>query len=296
MRPAELRVPVEGGHLAVRDHGGTGRHVVLVHEVCDNSAQWDNLAPLLAQHAHVVSIDLRGHGQTTAAMGDLGQVARDFAALADHLGGSLVLVGHHWGGDICAYVADELPHLIDALCVIDSPISLSAGEARELVDYVAQKPVLDTVVSRLALGRTGLGPVQLGNFIDATAAVVANDWINPPMTAEEALTLITRSIHHGPGILWTRVPTRETLEAYTRHSTRRRFSLDHFTDQPWPVWILQPTDGDYPSNAPALQELVTGRPGWAMRHLPGGAHCWYTHPEAVCNTLARLLDDLPATA
>lgn len=296
MRPAELRVPVEGGHLAVRDHGGAGRHVVLVHEVCDNSTQWDNLAPLLARHAHVLSVDLRGHGQTTAGMSDLSQLPDDFAALARHLGGNLVLVGHHWGGDLCAYIADELPHLIDALCVIDSPIALSAGEAYELVEYVAQEPVLDTVVSRLALGHTGLGSVQLGNFIDATAAVVANDWMNPPMTAEEAMTLVTRSIHHGPGSLWTRVPTRETLEAFTRNYTRRRFTLDHFTDQPWPVWILQPTDGDYGSNAPALQKLVTDRPGWAMRHLPGGAHCWFTQPEAVCDVLARLLHELPAPA
>lgn len=295
MQPADLRIPVAGGHLAIRDHGGTGRHVVLIHDVGDNCTQWDKLAPLLARHARVLSIDLRGHGQTTATLHHLDQLLDDFAAMAKLLAiERFVLVGHHWGGNVGALLADHHPDLVDALCVIDSPIMLPALQYRELLDYISQESVIDSVVERLALGVTGVGEVQLGNFVDATSAVVANDWLNPPMTSAEAESLIRRSIHHGPGELWARVPTRETVVSYVRGALGvRPFTLERFAEEPWPVWILQPADGDYTSGVKMLDELAGRLPGWAAEQIPGGSHCWFTHPRAVCDTLSYLLSVLP---
>ena len=295
MEPAELRIAVAGGHLAARDHGGSGHHVLLVHDVGDNAAQWDRLAPLLTPYAHVVSFDLRGHGQTTAALTGLDQIADDVVAFAAHCGVErFVLVGHQWGGDVVALVAERHPELVAALCTIDAPINLPRDQYHQLVEYVAQSSVIDSLVARLSLGRTGLGEVQLGNFIDATAAVIANDWLNPPMTAEEAVAGVARSIHHGPGLLWARVPTRETVVAYTRGAMRGRLqALSDFVDRPWPVWILQPSEGDYSAAFDSLASLAARQPGWVAELLPGGTHCIFTHPLEVSDILSDLLRGLP---
>lgn len=296
MHHAELRIPVPGGHLAVRDHGGTGRHIVLIHDVGDNCVQWDRLAPLLAEHAHVLSIDLRGHGQTTANLVNLEQIPDDFAAVATYIGAEkLVLVGHHWGGDLGALVGHRRPDIVEALCVIDSPFTLPVDQYRELLEYVAEPEVIDSVVRRLVLGQTGLGPVQLGNFIDATAAVVSNDWLNPPMTPEDALEFVTRSIHHGPGQLWTRIPTRETLLTYTQRAFQvGHIGIEQLFSASWALWVFQPADGEFTTGEPVLTDDATRPSGWAIRPLPGGTHCWFTHAWAVRDALVKMLATLPA--
>ena len=62
----ESRVPVSGGDLAVVDYGGSGPDVILIHSVGHCSAVWEDVAAALGEDAHVVALDLRGHGQSSA--------------------------------------------------------------------------------------------------------------------------------------------------------------------------------------------------------------------------------------
>lgn len=55
--------------IALRDYGGTGSPVLLLHGAGGNLAYWDPVAPLLAGHHRVVAVDLRGHGRSGEARG-----------------------------------------------------------------------------------------------------------------------------------------------------------------------------------------------------------------------------------
>jgi pimeloyl-ACP methyl ester carboxylesterase len=98
------RLVSDGVALAAREWGPEGAPtVLLVHGFPDTQALWSLLAPLLAEHHHVVSYDLRGAGESSDPVGErpyaLELLAADARAVIDALagGGPVHLVGHDWG-------------------------------------------------------------------------------------------------------------------------------------------------------------------------------------------------------
>jgi len=84
---------------------GSGAPVIAVHGLMENSAYWrmTGVTDRLAGEYHVVSMDMRGHGNTRVtgepAGYDAETVAADIIALADHLGFSRFhLLTHSTGG------------------------------------------------------------------------------------------------------------------------------------------------------------------------------------------------------
>src|ERR687889_308919 len=63
--PTDRAVPGDGIPLHVRDWGGGGRAVVLLHGLASNARIWDEVAPrLVGAGLRVVALDLRGHGDS----------------------------------------------------------------------------------------------------------------------------------------------------------------------------------------------------------------------------------------
>ncbi|GAB3441757.1 SDR family oxidoreductase [Actinophytocola sediminis] len=118
---------VESGglRLAVYERGSPAAPtVILVHGYPDNATVWTDVASRLAERFHVVTYDVRGHGnsdtpdttggyQLSALAADLSAVAR---AVAD---GPVHLVGHDWGS-IQAWAAIE-PGLFRSFTSISGP-------------------------------------------------------------------------------------------------------------------------------------------------------------------------------
>ncbi|WP_020522329.1 alpha/beta fold hydrolase [Catelliglobosispora koreensis] len=97
---------------------GEGPLVLLAHGLGDNRAAFRFLMPRLAAAGfRVASMDLRGHGQSTAVWPSYTRtdVAGDIAALIRHLGGPAVIIGHSYGGGAAAIVAAEHPELVTAI-------------------------------------------------------------------------------------------------------------------------------------------------------------------------------------
>ncbi|WP_432145460.1 alpha/beta fold hydrolase [Streptomyces sp. bgisy084] len=98
-------VAADGVELAVRDHGGDGSAVLLLHGAGRTLADWARVAPLLAGRHRVWAMDLRAHGRS----GD-GAVPWTFEVAADDVTAVLtacgakdaVVVGHSLGGMIAA--------------------------------------------------------------------------------------------------------------------------------------------------------------------------------------------------
>ncbi|MFI9047561.1 alpha/beta fold hydrolase [Streptomyces sp. NPDC053427] len=95
----------DGAALAVRDFGGEGPAVLLLHGAGRTLVDWESIAPLLAAGHRVVAMDLRGHGRSEdgavpwtfeVAVEDVATVLRAYG-IPD-----AVVVGHSMGGMIAA--------------------------------------------------------------------------------------------------------------------------------------------------------------------------------------------------
>ncbi|WP_042148136.1 alpha/beta fold hydrolase [Streptomyces lydicamycinicus] len=98
-------VAADGVELAVRDHGGDGSPVLLLHGAGRTLADWARVAPLLAERHRVWAMDLRGHGRSGdgAAQWTFEVAADDVTAVLAACGApDAVVVGHSLGGMIAA--------------------------------------------------------------------------------------------------------------------------------------------------------------------------------------------------
>ena len=125
----------------VRHWGDEGLPKLLaLHGFPEYGGAWDELAPLLAPHFHVIAPDQRGYGLTggpddiRAYSGP--RLTADMAALIDALGGPVTVLGHDWGAAVAYGLAMWHPHLVDRLIVANGvhPVpfqrALAAGGAQ----------------------------------------------------------------------------------------------------------------------------------------------------------------------
>ncbi|MEV0612305.1 alpha/beta hydrolase [Nonomuraea sp. NPDC050404] len=99
MTPQDLIIDDRPVHLAIRDHGGDGPPVLLLHGLGGTLLHWDEVAPLLTGAHRVVAMDLRGHGLSGEGPWEWEAVLDDVRAVADHFGlGTPLVAGHSLGG------------------------------------------------------------------------------------------------------------------------------------------------------------------------------------------------------
>ena len=127
----ERDLAVDGGHLRLRDHGGSGRVVLCVPGLSANATSFDHIAEHLAGPAfHVVSVDLRGRGfSETTPPGSYGWPAhaRDVLGVARVLGEPVDLVGHSMGTYVAMAAAAIDGNALRSLVLIDGLGAPDAG-------------------------------------------------------------------------------------------------------------------------------------------------------------------------
>lgn len=121
-------VEVCPGVAIAHERSGSGPPLVLVHGITESRRSWDPLVPLLAEHFDVVSVDLRGHGESTkTAPFDVGTLAADITELTALLRlDRPLLIGHSLGGVVSAMAAAVDP---PAVINVDQPLELSGFHA-----------------------------------------------------------------------------------------------------------------------------------------------------------------------
>lgn len=125
----------DGVGLCYEEAGQGGPPMLLIHGfACGHT----HLAPQLARYARerrVVSLDLRGHGQSDAPDSEysFGEFADDVAWLCRELGVyQPVVIGHSLGGCVALKLAAEYPDLPSAIVMLDSPVVLPVGTSEFL--------------------------------------------------------------------------------------------------------------------------------------------------------------------
>lgn len=130
--PEGTEIPLPGVRLLVRDTGGSGTPIVLLHANTGTSASWaDQFEALSAAGYRVIAFDRRGWGGSLPdpAGPQPGSVAEDLSALADHLRlPPFHLLGVAGGGFVALDYASWRPGTLRSLVVAASTGSFSEPE------------------------------------------------------------------------------------------------------------------------------------------------------------------------
>jgi pimeloyl-ACP methyl ester carboxylesterase len=145
---------------------GAGEPIVLVHGWPQHWWMWRHVVPLLAPHARLVMIDLRGFGWSDAPPGpyDKQTLADDLLAVLDALGLERVrLMAHDWGAWSGFLACMAAPERFEAFLAVGAP--RPAGRPR-----VRQLPEAWRFVYQVAIGAPLLGRrlVARADFIERT--------------------------------------------------------------------------------------------------------------------------------
>jgi 3-oxoadipate enol-lactonase len=119
--------------------------VVLVHGINMSAAVWDGLAERLAPERRVVTIDLRGHGDSVKrGPFDAEGYAGDVLAVMDALDIERAhLVGASFGGPVVATVAADAPDRIASITAIGSAASAPAVDVEAGIAMLREVGALD---------------------------------------------------------------------------------------------------------------------------------------------------------
>ena len=138
--------PVSSSYVSQRlrlhyvDWGNAGAPpLVLVHGGRDHARSWDWVAHALRRDYHVIAPDLRGHGESSWALGGhytLAEFTLDLAQLIDLLEvPQVTLVGHSLGGAVSIQYAAVFPERVAKLVAIEG-----LGPPPQIADRIANRP------------------------------------------------------------------------------------------------------------------------------------------------------------
>ena len=109
---------------------GSGQPVVLVHGITESASSFDPITERLAATNEVITLDLRGHGESgNAATYDLASMAGDVATVIAAAGASRPhVVGHSLGGMVVTAAGSMLP--LASIVNVDQSLQLDSFKAQ----------------------------------------------------------------------------------------------------------------------------------------------------------------------
>jgi len=136
---------------------GEGFPIVFIHGYTGNSRNWALTAPALAERFRVISVDLRGHGQSAKPMSEddyaLETMASDVYELLKNLDvNECALMGHSMGGIVSQLLILEHPEVVRALILVDTAGEVPKGllyddrrKQRQKLVEIAEKEGMEAV-------------------------------------------------------------------------------------------------------------------------------------------------------
>jgi pimeloyl-ACP methyl ester carboxylesterase len=245
---------------------------LLVHGFTDLGAGWCEVAPLLAEHGHVLAPDLRGHGDSDRIGAGGYYHFFDYVADLDDLihhsaRPRLVLVGHSMGGSVCGYYAGTRPERVTRLALLEGlgppDQSDSGGPTRTAMWIDAWRAAAATA------------PKPMPSLDEAVRRLRRNDDLLSEPLARKLAELGTRAVPGG--FIWKHDPLHNTMGPYP-------FRLDlirkHWERVTCPVLIV---DGAQSKLNLSEAERAARRASFANhRHLiiDGAGHALQRHQPA----------------
>lgn len=261
----------DGTRLAVRDFGGAGPTVLLLHGLGGHAGEWAATAAALTAKHRVLAPDARGHGRSERHPADVTReaCAADVVHVAARLDcDSVALVGQSLGGHTALLVAAAQPALVRALVVAEaSPLAAddAAGFAADLAATLRR------------------WPVPFGAREDAVAFFAGRGW-SPGAAEAWADGLELRADGWRPGF---EVGTMERM----LHEAVARDRWDAWERIACPVLVVRGEHGTLArETADEMARRTTG--ARAVEIADAGHDVHLDQPEAWRTTLARFLADV----
>jgi pimeloyl-ACP methyl ester carboxylesterase len=136
------------GSLAFDDSGGSGEPVIMIPGIGDLRGEYRFLAPELTRAGYrVITLDLRGHGESSAVWPEytVKAVADDILALIDHLkAGPATVIGTSFAPAAALWAAAEAPEKVRRLVLISGHLEAATGQT---FSEKAQNTLLKLMVS-----------------------------------------------------------------------------------------------------------------------------------------------------
>ena len=213
--PSDESVDINGLEFHVRDWGGSGPPIVMLHGLASTCQMWEQAAPILVSDYRVIAMDQRGHGHS--AKPDHGY---DFSSVGNDLMGLIeakgleqpIVVGHSWGGDVALEFAVAHPGVARGICLIDGGMIEpsvrygSLADAREqMAPPIFTGVTLDQFVERI---RTRRDPAvmtpEFEAVILANFEVLEGNTIRAWLSRDNHLRIIDALWDHHPPQLFRR--------------------------------------------------------------------------------------------
>ena len=166
------------------DEAGSGPPLIFLHGFPFNRSMWREQAEALIPDYHVISPDLRGHGDTTATTEPttMEEMARDVVALMDALNISRAAIcGLSMGGYVALALCRAFPLRVRALVLTDTRATVDTDEAKLNREQQARRAlsdgmagIADTMLLKL------LAPATLANRPEVCARHPRDDGQNEP--------------------------------------------------------------------------------------------------------------------
>lgn len=112
--------------------------VLAIHGLTGHGQRWQTLATRHLAEYTFVAPDLIGHGRSSWAAP--WTLEANVAALAGLIDGSVVVVGHSFGGALALSLAAERPDLVSHLVLLDPAVELDGGWMRDIAEGMFASP------------------------------------------------------------------------------------------------------------------------------------------------------------
>lgn len=257
------------GSIHVRDYGGTGTPIVLVHGLGGSKANWDAIGLALSDLGHTVAIDLPGFGLSPPG-DDWGLDTHSTAVhwLIDELGAPAILVGNSMGALVSEMVASDSPGSVAAL-VLMSPATpprfpdprIHWPTARRLA--IQATPGLGRAVTRYFLSR--YTPEELVRF--SLATITHDPDRVPEPIVEEFIDLAwVRS-----NLPWTEEAVSGSGRSIARAFARRSRFVEMIRGIRAPTLVVHGLS-DHIVSPTSVEWLCSLRPDWELVQMEDTGH------------------------
>ena len=130
-------VTPEGQRIAYQVSGAGDVTLVLIHGGFCDSSYWDNLLPVLVDDYRVITLDLAGHGRSSANRVEwtMEAFAGDVAAVIEQEDAdNIVLIGHSLGGNAAPLVARRVGDRVKAVIGADTIVVVRYAASQEILE------------------------------------------------------------------------------------------------------------------------------------------------------------------
>lgn len=184
-----IAIAPDGVHVQYRLYGSGEPTLVFIHGWSCDSNYWREQLPLFSQKYSIVTVDLAGHGGSSASRTDwsMAHFGQDVAtALGTVPGQQLILIGHSMGGPVALEAARLLKNRVIGIIGVDTFTTVGAPvPTRAQVDAIVKPFEADFIAQTRALVTDHLFTAD-GNR--ALAEKIGYDMsLSPPRVAVPAL-------------------------------------------------------------------------------------------------------------